>query len=424
MSEPLPGAERPADAICDHCGRCLSVCPVYRQSLVETDSPRGRVELTTAVAAGELIPGPRFAEIVDRCLLCRACTLACPKGVDTPSRVIRARADLLRSRGLTARLGGAVMDALIAHRDLMAAAVRLGGMIFKGLPADDTGRRHFPEYLPRMLAGRGVPPVSARPLRRILPVRVPRAAGSKNRGTAVFFSGCYYGLVDPGPAEAAVRLLSLNGFDVIIPPDQQCCGAPALFSGRLEGFRAAMRRNLRVLAALDGPVISACPTCASALRIDYPAEADRLGGPEADLARGLAGRVREAVTFLADLDHPVLPGREPAVNRVAIHQPCHFVHAGGDSQAPADLLKRRGVDVVLNGTGLCCGGGGVSSLNNPDLAAPLGRAVAKTMAASGAEAALAACPGCVLQIGSHLGRLGHAMPALHPLELLDGKESK
>jgi glycolate oxidase iron-sulfur subunit len=114
-----------------------------------------------------------------------------------------------------------------------------------------------------------------------------------------------------------------------------------------------------------------------------------------------------------------LPGKAPSVNSVAIHQPCHFVHAGGDGQALKHLLRRRGVDIALNGTGLCCGGGGVSSLKNPDLAAPLGRAVAETMAASGAGAALAACPGCVLQIGSHLGRLGCVMPALHPLELLE-----
>ena len=42
---------------CVRCGLCLSVCPEYRESLKETDSPRARVALVQALEEG-LIEGP------------------------------------------------------------------------------------------------------------------------------------------------------------------------------------------------------------------------------------------------------------------------------------------------------------------------------------------------------------------------------
>ena len=52
----------PDHVACEHCGRCLQVCPAYLATQVETFSPRGRTDLITAVEAGALTPGPRFEE--------------------------------------------------------------------------------------------------------------------------------------------------------------------------------------------------------------------------------------------------------------------------------------------------------------------------------------------------------------------------
>ncbi len=44
------------EPVCERCGRCLSVCPVYRELRIETVSPRGRLDLIRAVTHQEIQP--------------------------------------------------------------------------------------------------------------------------------------------------------------------------------------------------------------------------------------------------------------------------------------------------------------------------------------------------------------------------------
>ena len=64
---------------CEYCGRCLSVCPSYKHSLVETMGPRARIDLARAVASGELTPGERYQASIQSCMQCLACINACPE---------------------------------------------------------------------------------------------------------------------------------------------------------------------------------------------------------------------------------------------------------------------------------------------------------------------------------------------------------
>jgi len=98
-------------ARCVHCGFCLQACPTYQVLAIETESPRGRIQLARALAEGRVEPTPNLVSHFDLCLQCRACETACPSGVpygrimeDTRALVqtspARPRSWRLRSLGL------------------------------------------------------------------------------------------------------------------------------------------------------------------------------------------------------------------------------------------------------------------------------------------------------------------------------------
>jgi glycolate oxidase iron-sulfur subunit len=144
---------------------------------------------------------------------------------------------------------------------------------------------------------------------------------------------------------------------------------------------------------------------------DDPAYAER--------ARAFADRVRDVSEVLDELG-PVAP-RHPLQVTVAYHDACHLAHAQGVREQPRELLRSiPGVELVEPPEWeICCGSAGIYNLVQPDAAAELGRRKARNLLGTGAEAVVAANPGCSIQIAAHTERLGHRMPVLHPMELLN-----
>ena len=78
------GPDAPAEADlyrCVHCGLCLSACPTYVETRLETESPRGRIALMKAVHEGRTGISDRLVSHWELCLQCRACEAVCPSGV-------------------------------------------------------------------------------------------------------------------------------------------------------------------------------------------------------------------------------------------------------------------------------------------------------------------------------------------------------
>ena len=84
--------------LCVHCGFCLNVCPTYLTLGIETDSPRGRIQLMRALDDGRVEASPRVLQHFNQCLQCRACETACPFGVPSGRLMGATHADLFARR--------------------------------------------------------------------------------------------------------------------------------------------------------------------------------------------------------------------------------------------------------------------------------------------------------------------------------------
>jgi glycolate oxidase iron-sulfur subunit len=164
---------------------------------------------------------------------------------------------------------------------------------------------------------------------------------------------------------------------------------------------------VRAYAGYDA-VLTNVAGCGSAMK-DY----GHLFEDEPAMA-AFSGRVRDVTEFLAAVQPRAT--RRPLPLRAAYHDACHLAHAQGVREAPRALLRGIPGLQLLEPLEweLCCGSAGIYNLTQPDAAATLGARKAENLRATGAEAVIAANPGCAIQIAAYLDR-----PIHHPMTLLD-----
>ena len=230
--------------------------------------------------------------------------------------------------------------------------------------------------------------------------------------------GCVQREFFPGVNAATARVLAAEGFDVVAPASQGCCGALSAHSGR----EAEAQRFARALideldrAGVDFVVVNSAG-CGSSMKeyaellADDPSYAQR--------ARAFAARVRDVAEVLVEVG-PVAP-RHPLPVTVAYHDACHLGHAQGIRSQPRELL--RGIPGLelreVADPELCCGSAGIYNLLHPGPARELGDRKAATVLRTGAQLLVTANPGCLMQVASAIERAGGAMALAHTVEVLD-----
>ncbi|MDQ2908491.1 MAG: (Fe-S)-binding protein [Candidatus Eremiobacteraeota bacterium] len=401
---------------CVHCGFCLPACPTYRSWGVESDSPRGRIDLMKGIEDGSLALDAAVVEHFDACLGCMACVTACPSGVryDQLIESTRAKVETQFVRSLGDRLVRALLFALLPYpKRLRAIAVPLALYASSGMRAL-VRRSGLRRLLPPTLAQleRLAPSVHVAELRESLPLFTP-ARGTR-RGSVALVAGCVQRVFFPNVNAATIRVLAAEGYDVIVPRGQGCCGALSLHVGRADEARDFARRlvgRFGGLGHIDAILINAAG-CGSTLK----GYAEMLGDSH---AREFADKVRDVNEFLAGIES-VAP-RRPLPLRVAYHDACHLAHAQRIREQPRALLRTiPALEVVEIPDGeQCCGSAGVYNLLEPRSAAEIGARKADNVQAVGADVLASANPGCTLQIGALLAERGRPLLAAHPIEILD-----
>ena len=136
--------------------------------------------------------------------------------------------------------------------------------------------------------------------------------------------------------EAAVRVLTRNGCDVVVPPGQGCCGALNIHGGDLEYGRSMARRNIDVfLDAGVERIVTASAGCGSAMK-----EYDQLlaDDPEyLEKAQRFSELSVDITEFLVSL--PLEPPKAAITRKVTYQDPCHLAHAQRVTAAPREVLR-------------------------------------------------------------------------------------
>ena len=231
--------------------------------------------------------------------------------------------------------------------------------------------------------------------------------------------GCVQREFFPGVNAATARVLSAEGFDVVAPASQGCCGALSAHNGRED---EAQRFARALIDQLDRDVVDFVVVNSAGCGSSMKEYADLLADdPDyAERARAFNDKVRDVSELLAEVG-PVAP-RHPLPVTVAYHDACHLGHAQGIRSQPRELL--RGIPELevreIAESDLCCGSAGIYNVLQPRARARA-RATARppTCCAPARELLVTANPGCLMQVAASIERSGSRMALAHTVEVLD-----
>ncbi|MBN1582048.1 MAG: (Fe-S)-binding protein [Anaerolineae bacterium] len=340
---------------CIRCGLCLSVCPTYRATLNEVDSPRGRTALVRAQQEGRLERGENYADKFFRCLLCASCETICPSGVELGGILQDARQDVTANDLLPERL--AQLDRTIVAQHNISGE-------------DNAGRVVWADNLAR-----------------------PPSGLDKTQAGIAYFVGCV-GSFFPrsyNVPRAFVEILEKAGADyALLGGLEWCCGYPMYIDGELNLAEELIRHNVDKVRQLGARrVVFTCPSCYHVWLHVYP----QVLGEELDV------ELLHATELLDELIDEGKIELGPLDYTVTYHDPCDLGRKSDVYDAPRRVLdKIPGLTLVEMAENRenahCCGGGGNLESHNSDLSKDVARRRVEQAGETGAQVIVSACQQC------------------------------
>lgn len=383
------------------CGLCLPHCPTYNKTQNEAESPRGRISLILGLAREQLQADDKLRSHLDNCLLCRACEVVCPSGVEFGTLMDGARHALAQDRPRSEQR--IPLDRLATDKQRQRRDAKLLWL------ADKTGLRAL---------GRGLGLTRALGLARfeqLAPeMRRPHdwqtyyPARGETRGEVALFIGCFSDMFDQATLDDSISLLTACGYGVHVPATQTCCGALHQHSGDSASARQLAQQNLDAFGALQlDAVISTATGCGAYLR-DY------------EHIIGKALPVCDINSFLSQIEWPDNLRMRPLNKRVAVHEPCSQRNVLREAQTTYALLQRiPAVELLpLPGNQQCCGAAGSYMIDHPDMADRLRQDKLDAIGQLTPDLLVSSNIGCALHIAAGARAAGLRLELIHPVTLL------
>ncbi|MGM0585197.1 MAG: glycolate oxidase subunit GlcF [Pseudomonadota bacterium] len=391
---------------CVHCGFCTATCPTYLVLGDELDSPRGRIYLIKDMLEKGRPADERTVRHIDRCLSCLACMTTCPSGVHYMHLVDHARAYIEQTyrRPLPDRALRWLLARVLPYPGRFRWAIR-GAWLARPVAGLLPGR------LKTMV--QFAPPSLPKPSPMDRPQVIP-AQGERRRRVALL-TGCAQRALNTDINEATIRLLARHGCEVVVADGIGCCGALTHHMGKTAESHATAAKNIRAWAReMDGEGLDAIlintSGCGTTVK-DY-GHMFRQTELAEDAAR-VSAIARDISEVMEEIGLEAPDKAEPL--RVAYHAACSLQHGQQIRQAPKNLLKSAGFEIVEPADAhICCGSAGTYNLMQPEISAQLKDRKVATLEATRPQVIAAGNIGCMMQIGAATG-----VPVLHTAELLD-----
>jgi Fe-S oxidoreductase/FAD/FMN-containing dehydrogenase len=358
---------------CAQCGYCVDECDQYYGRIWESQSPRGKWFFLREFMEGRAKMTQEWVDTFMACTTCELCNVKCPLELPIEPSWLGMRGDLIHKQN---RL-------TFPPFEIMRASLRKELNIWAGY------RQDRPRWMPDDKVG-------------MLP----------ERAEIGYFPGCTASYVEHDIAQATACLMNKAGVEfTYLGKDEACCGIPMLVSGLWDTWEEILRHNVDAMKARGvKTVVTSCPACwlvwktyypewAAKLGIDYPFETKHWS--EVIAEQIAAGKMQ----FDQQVDM-----------KVTWHDSCHMGRAGAIYEAPRQVLQAiPGIDFVEmrhNRQEAHCCGSVLSLVADPEAAKRIGDMRLQEAEDTGAEALIASCPCCEVQLRVTADKTGRDIPII------------
>ncbi len=397
----------PEASDCMRCGLCISLCPTYKVSPIEAETPRSRIRTIDKIINETAIPSAEEILHLNNCTQCRACETICPSQMAYGQLFDQAREMLYSSEPskLNSHFLAQLGFKLIENKKLFSKAIKLIAAYQKSGLASLVRKTALLRLLKCDGAEALLPEVSLELLKEIYPT------SQTLKGTVTLFTGCLSAAFDIKTVKATIKVLNAIGYSVLIPHQQGCCGALHQHQGQGKAADVLAINNMNVFNALEvDAIIYTSSACGLMLKENFNA-------PLFDITEFLCKHWPAELK----LNNSTLIDKS-----IAVHEPCSQRNVSKVSEKKHDavyelLAKIPSLNVqALADNQTCCGAGGVHCLTHPEIAEPLRTIKLKHFQESEADYLVTTNIGCSLHLnnGLYTDKAPTDNAVIHPVVLL------